>query len=323
MSPARKVNARQADKPARAAKPATPEPEFRSGIVSLLGRPNVGKSTLVNSIVRSRVAITSPRPQTTRGRIFAIRTTPEHQIVFADTPGFHRATDVFGTAMVGVAKEESRGADVILYTVDVSEPPHQEDEDIVKFLGKHKLEAPVILVANKIDKVAPDVVNANLEQFKALYPFTSVFPVSAAIGSGLQQLENGIAEHLQPGPMLFPPDMITDQDPRIQAAEIVREKALMLTRQEVPHAIAVEIEEYREGKTPETWYMRGIIYVERESQKPIVVGKGGERLKKIGTLARQDLQASLGKKVFLELWVKVKEDWRQRRDVLRSWGFRV
>lgn len=297
----------------------------KSGIVALLGRPNVGKSTLVNSIVRAHVAITSPKPQTTRGRVFGVRTTPEHQIVFADTPGFFRATDVFGTAMVSVAKEESRGADAIIFLVDVSVPPHKEDIDISKFLAKHKasLEAPVLLVGNKMDKLDLEQAQANLELYKTLFEFESTWLVSAAIGTNLVPLENALADRLPEGPLLFPADMLTDQDPKVQAAEIIREKALLITRQEVPHAIAVEVDEIREGKTPDTTYMRATIYVEKDSQKPIVVGRGGERLKKIGSMARHDLETLVGRKVFLDLWVKVKEDWRQRTDVLRAWGFRV
>ena len=298
---------------------------FRSGMVAVVGRPNVGKSTLVNAVVRVKVAVTSPRPQTTRGRIFGVRTTPEHQIAFVDTPGFHRGKSALNKAMLNVVREESHGGDVVLFVADLSQPPHQDDMEAASFLlkGAEKVDLPVLLVGNKVDLLAPQDVEASLALYRALGRFADEHVVSAATGQGIPALEAAIAARLPEGPMLFPPDMQTDQDEGTRAAEIIREKALHETRQEIPHAIAVDIEELRDGKTAGTRYLRATIYVERESQKPILVGKGGARLKRIGQMARRDLTAIFGTNYYIELWVKVKEDWRERPDVLRAWGFDV
>jgi GTP-binding protein Era len=298
---------------------------FHAGIIAVVGRPNVGKSTLVNALVRARVAITSPMPQTTRGRIFGIRTTPYYQLVFADTPGYHKSTNMLGRAMSNVVRDETAGADVNAFVVDLQQAPTQEDKRLAKVLfgSQNRPGAPVVLVGNKVDLIPPERAQANLTEFQALGSFHSSHLVSAAIGSGLPQLEEALAALVPESPMLFPADTHTDQDRYTEAAELIREKALQLTRQEVPHAIAVEVEEIREGKTPDTVYVQAIIYVEKDTQKAIIVGKGGERLKKIGTMARKDLQGVWGEKVFLDLWVKVKEDWRQRPDVLRAWGYNV
>lgn len=301
---------------------AAPE-GFCSGFVALVGRPNVGKSTLVNMVVRERIAITSPRPQTTRGRIHGIRTTPEYQIAFVDMPGYHKAHNRLGKAMQRVIREESQGADVIALVVDVSVPPSLDDSYAARFafnkeaVGTH----PVVLVANKADLVSPEDVERNLEEYRRLGGFDAVHVVSAAVGSGLVGLEHDLASRLPLGPMLFPPGAHTDQDDRSRAAEVIREKVLFLTHQEVPHSVAVEIEEFREGKGRGTWYVRATIHVEKDSQKGIVVGRQGMRLKRIGQMAREDLQSLMGRKVFVDLWVKVKADWRERPDVLRAWGF--
>lgn len=303
----------------------TPTDGFVSGMVAVIGRPNAGKSTLVNAIVREKIAVTSPRPQTTRGRIFGVRTTPEHQIVFVDTPGFHRGKSALNKAMLNVVREESRGGDLVLFVADISQTPHVDDIEAASYLfkGVEKVELPVLLVANKCDLVDDDAVEQHLGAYRALGRFAAEHIVSAVTGRGVPALEAAIAALLPEGPMLFPPDVRTDQDESTRAAEIIREKALIETRQEIPHAIAVEVEEAREGKAPGTRYVRAIIYVERESQKAIVVGKGGERLKRIGQMARRDLQAVFDVPYFVDLWVKVKEDWRERPDVLRAWGFDV
>ncbi len=373
--------------------------EFRSGVVAVVGRPNVGKSTLVNAIVRARVAITSPRPQTTRGRLFGVRTTPDYQIAFVDTPGYHRGKTLLNRAMLGVVREESEGADRVLFVVDGSRLPQKDDVDAATLLmgGRSAANAsavpsrsskdaraeasppgdefadmgaeadaraeasppgdefadmgaeadepaeasppcapsegparvleprvPVLLVVNKTDLVDdPEVLASNIEAYRRLGVFCEVFEVSAASGRGLAPLERALASALPPGPQLFPEDMVTDQDERVRITEMIREKALLETRQEVPHAIAVEVEELREGRSPGTRYVRATIYVEKDSQKAIVVGKGGMRLKRIGQMARTDIAQMLGTRVYLDLWVKVKEDWRERKDVLRAWGFNV
>lgn len=299
---------------------------FKSGVVAVVGRPNVGKSTLVNSVVRARVAVTSPRPQTTRNRIFGVRTTEEYQIVFADTPGFHRGKNALNKAMINTVRDESQGADLALLVVDISQPPHQDDMEMASMLFRSgdRAGVPVLLIVNKIDMVDDEAqLETTIAQYRALGTFEEEHRVSAVTGRGLLALEEALARRLSEGPMLFPKDMQTDQDEGTRAAEIIREKALFETRQEIPHSIAVEIEEMREGKTPGTRYIRATIYVEKESQKAIVVGKGGAKLKRIGQMARQDIESILGRKTFLDLWVKVKEDWRDRPDVLRAWGFNV
>lgn len=298
---------------------------FRSGLVAVVGRPNVGKSTLVNAMVRAKVAVTSPRPQTTRGRIFGVRTTPEHQIVFVDTPGFHRGKSALNKAMLHVVREESQGGDLVLFVADISQPPHQDDMEAASFLfkGAEKVDLPVFLVANKCDQLDDADVDTAIAPYRSLGRFAEEHRVSAVTGRGVPGLEAALAARLPEGPMLFPPDVQTDQDEAARAAEIIREKALLETHQEIPHAIAVEVEELREGRTAGTRYLRATVYVERESQKPIVVGKGGARLKRIGQQARRDLQAVFGSPYYVELWVKVKEDWRDRPDVLRAWGFHV
>ncbi len=284
---------------------------FKSGFVALVGKPNVGKSTLLNALVGSKVAITSPQPQTTRRRMLGVVHRKDFQIVLVDTPGLSAPHTELGKRMVGAAQSESRDADVVLFLGEITHPPTDQDRAAIEMLGK--VQAPVFLVGSKLDKAKrPEEA---LELYKELRSFDEVIPISALKGTNLPALLKAITDRLQEGPPYYPPDQVSDQNDRLLIEEVVREKVLLNTRQEVPHAVAVQVEEMREG------YAAVNLYVEREGQKRILIGKGGSVLKKIGQLAREELELLLGRKLFLELWVKVKADWRDRPDWLRSLGY--
>lgn len=292
---------------------------FRSGFVPIVGRPNVGKSTLLNRLLGQKVAIVSPKPQTTWWKILGIKTRPDAQIVFVDTPGIHRARENFNIHMVQEARETMKDADVIVHLVDATEPNAPGDDEIREDLKRR--EAPVILAINKIDllkdrKAVKELASREGEKFA----YTKIVPISALWGDGLEELENSIVGYLPPGPPYYPEDMVTDQTERMLAAEIVREKIFHLTRQEIPYCCAVVVEEFREEPEKDLFYLRIVINVERESQKGIIIGKGGRMLKAIGTASRRELEEMLGRKVYLELWVRVQQDWRKKDPVLRDFG---
>lgn len=294
--------------------------EFRSGFVALLGKPNVGKSTLLNRMVGTKVAITSPKPGTTRRRVLGVRHGQDHQIVFVDTPGFYPAENMLGRRMLKSAQTEGQEADVVLLVTEATHMPTDDDRRVAEFL--QGIAAPKLLIVNKVDLVKPkEAMLPRIEAYQELGVFEEIYPVSATQGDNLDRLVDELVKRLPEGHPYFPEDQVSDQNREIMAEEIIREKVLLNTRQEVPHAVAVQIEEYRPGDNPETWFIRAIVYVEREGQKAILVGKGGTMLKKIGSLAREELEFLLGKKVFLDLWVKVKEDWRDRSDWLRTLGY--
>ncbi|MFZ3129779.1 MAG: GTPase Era [Desulfosporosinus sp.] len=297
---------------------STSSKEFRSGFVSVIGRPNAGKSTLLNHLIGQKVLIMSEKPQTTRNRIQCILTEERGQIVFLDTPGIHKPKHKLGEYMVGKAKESMRNVDVILYIVDLSAEYGPGEEYIIEMLKQTK--TPCVLVLNKVDLLATkELLMRKIQQFAALVDFTAIVPISAKTGENSDELLKVIFAQLSPGPMYYPEDEVTDQPERFIMAELVREKALQLTHDEVPHSIAVVIEEVEEKKT--LVKVRALIVVERESQKGIVIGAGGRQLKEISSLARLDIEALLGSKVFLEVWVKVKKDWRNRPDSLRNYGY--
>lgn len=296
-----------------------------SGFVAVVGKPNVGKSTLVNTIVGQKVAIISSKPQTTRHRILGVKNGPGYQIVFVDTPGIHKAAHQLGRYMVKTYRSEIHNADLIVFMADATHDAKTEDKialDII-FGKKSRIDVPIFLAINKIDITDSVDVEERCKFFESAGNFLKVFKISAKTGKGVNDLVDSIVQALPQGPPYFPPGQVTDQNPEFQASEIVREKVLEMTRQEVPHCVFVHTEELREGSTPDTIYIREIIYVERKSQKGIIIGKDGKRLKIIGTLARKELEFISGKKVYLDLWVKVKEDWRDRKDLLRSWGYDV
>jgi GTP-binding protein Era len=284
--------------------PSTQHSALRSGYVALVGKPNVGKSTLLNALLGQKVAIVSPRPQTTRVPLRGILNRPDAQVVFIDTPGIHDPRHKLGAFMVELARKAIPNADVVCFMVDISTPPSRLDERIAAQVRRSR--SPHILVLNKVDlKVRGE---NHLEQYQALGPWDMEVAVSAQSGLGLETLVDEIVRRLPPGPQLYPEDQVSDQSERQLAAELVREKVLLFTEQEVPHSVAVEVDEWMQKQN--AIYMRMTINVEKESQKGIIIGAGGAMLKRIGTAARRDLEAALGQPVFVDLWVKTRPNWR-------------
>lgn len=292
--------------------------KYKSGFAAIIGRPNVGKSTLMNSMIGQKIAIMSDKPQTTRNKIRCVLTTPESQVVFIDTPGIHKPKHKLGEYMVDVAKQTFREVDVILFVVDITEKPGPGEEYILEALKD--IRTPVMLVVNKIDEVSREMILPRIDLYRGKREFAAVVPISALLGTNQSALLQEIIQHLPEGPQYYPEDMITDQPERLLIAELIREKALHLTRDEIPHAIAVDIEEIT-TRPDETLYVRAVIYIERDSQKGIIIGAKGSMLKEIGKQARTDIENLLGSKVFLDLWVKVKKEWRNREGTLRMLGY--
>lgn len=294
------------------------EKGFLSGFVAVIGRPNAGKSTLLNHLLGQKVLIMSDKPQTTRNRIQCILTEERGQIIFLDTPGIHSPKHKLGEYMVGKAKESMRGVDLILYMVDVTAQYGPGEAYIIEMLKKTKI--PCALVLNKIDLLeSKELILPVIQQYSALLSFQAIIPISAKTGENAEELLKVIFDRLSPGPLYYPADEITDQPERFIMAELIREKVLQMTRDEIPHSIAVVIEEVEEKET--IVKVRALIVVERESQKGIIIGAGGKLLKEISSSSRLEIEALLGSKVFLEVWVKVKKDWRNRLDSLRSYGY--
>ncbi|HEY0221420.1 GTPase Era [Lactovum miscens] len=291
---------------------------FKSGFVAILGRPNVGKSTFLNQVMGQKIAIMSDKPQTTRNKIMGIYTTPEEQIVFIDTPGIHKPHNALGDFMVQAAYSTLRECDVVLFMVAADEPRSTGEDMIIDRLKR--AEVPVILVINKIDKVHPDRLFEKVADYTEQMEFAEVVPISALQGSNTDTLLNILTDKLVQGPKYFPDDQITDHPERFIVSEMVREKILLLTREEVPHSIAVVTESMKRDEF-DKMHIAVTIYVERKSQKGIILGKGGSMIKKIGQLARRDIELMLGDKVYLETWVKVKEDWRDKKIDLSDFGY--
>jgi GTP-binding protein Era len=292
--------------------------KHRAGFVAILGRPNAGKSTLLNALLGTKLAIVAPRPQTTRTAIQGVLKLPGAQIVFVDTPGIHESSTLLNKRMMDQVRA-SADADVVVLLVDATGRFHDEDlgaVDLVKKTG-----APAIAVFNKIDKLRdkPKIL-ALIEQYRGLHDFAAYVPISALKGEGVDVLQKEILARLPEGPALYPKDYLTDQPERFLAAEIIREKALHLTHQEVPHAVAVMVEQWED--TPTLLRIAATIYVERPGQKAILIGAGGALLKKIGTLARREIEAQTGKKVFLQTFVKVRPNWRQDPEFLAATDWR-
>ena len=290
----------------------------KSGFIAVIGRPNVGKSTLINSLIGQKIAIMSDKPQTTRNRILCILTRPEAQIVFLDTPGIHKPKHKLGEYMVKAAEGTLKEVDAIFFVVDATEKMGPGEYYILERL--QATAKPVILVVNKLDLIEKEQVLPIISHYTDKYPFVGVVPISAKEETNLDALIEEVEKYLPEGPQYYPEDMVTDQPERLIVAELVREKALQLTRDEVPHAIAVDVDEMKARDNGDT-YIRVTIYVERDSQKGILIGAKGSMLKEIGKLARADIEMLLGTRVFLDLWVKVKKDWRDRDSVLRGFGF--
>jgi GTP-binding protein Era len=293
---------------------------FKSGFVSILGRPNAGKSTLLNALIGQKVAIVADKPQTTRTSIQGVLTLPEAQIVFLDTPGIHKADTPLNKRLMNAVRASLDQRDLLLFVADAARPFEEEDRRAVDLA--RKAETPVVLVLNKVDLVREKALLLPLiERYKATYEFVEFVPVSASKGAGLDELRRVILDRLPEGPAYFPEDYVTDQPERFLAAELVREQVLLATRKEVPHAVAVAVDRWEE--TPKITRIYATIRVEREGQKPIVIGAGGAMLKRIGTLARIEMEKLFGVKIFLDLHVRVQPAWREQRAFLDALDWRT
>jgi GTP-binding protein Era len=297
----------------------TPE-EFRCGFAAVAGRPNVGKSTLINALLGQKIAAVSPKPQTTRINQLGILTTDEAQVVFVDTPGLHLPHNKLGEGMNAVAAEALANADVVLWLVDANQPPHEEDQIITERLAElHEL-PPVLQILNKSDLINEEVLAERRADYARLFPKITQMPVSALTGDGLPELLAAVTALLPQGEALFPPDQVTDLYERDIAADLIRESALEHLREEVPYALAVRIDDYQE-RGEEGAFISATLFVEKDSQKGIVIGKGGLMLKEIGQTARASIENMSGRKVYLELRVKVSKNWRSNPAFLKQMGY--
>lgn len=298
---------------------STSSSSFQSGFVAIVGRPNVGKSTLLNAVVGQKVAIMSNRAQTTRHTIRGVVTSETSQIIFIDTPGIHKPRHRLGEYMVEAAEGTLREVDLVLFVVDATEPNHEADKYVLeKLVG---LTTPVFLVINKVDAVVKPQVLQMMANYQSQYPFVEILPVSAKDGTQLDILQTEIAKRLPAGPKYYPDDMLTDHPEQFIISETIREKVIHLTHEEIPHSVMVDIEQLERRADGNTVYVHAIIYTERDSQKGILIGKQGRMLKRVGELARTELERLFGNKMYLELWVKVKKDWRNEPSLLKRWGF--
>ncbi|RLC99654.1 MAG: GTPase Era [Chloroflexi bacterium] len=292
----------------------------RSGFVAVIGRPNVGKSTLMNQFVGQKVAIVSPKPQTTRSRILGILTREDAQAIFVDTPGIHRPRHKLGRAMVAAATRAIPDADVVLFMVDVSVPPTDQDKIIAKLI-REQTQSPVILVLNKMDLLPADKVKQHTEAYWEVAPYRQEWMMTIATqGENLDKLLELIVTALPEGPRYYPGDQVTDQTEREIVAELIREQVLRRARQEVPHAVAVVVEEFKEREN-DVVYVEANIFVEKDSQKGIIIGKRGQMLRRIGSAARQEIERMTGGRVYLDLRVKVRQGWRRDERALRRLGY--
>jgi GTP-binding protein Era len=291
------------------------EKKFQSGFISIVGRPNVGKSTLLNALLGEKIAIISDKPQTTRNRILGIVNRPDAQMVFMDTPGIHKPMHKMNEFMVKTALATYNEVDVILMLVEATELPGGGDKYIIETLSHVK--TPVFLLINKVDLIEKERLLPLMQEYSKLYNFAEIIPVSA-LRNDLGGLLETILKRLPQGPKYFPDDQLTDQPERFVVSELIREKVFELTKEEIPYSTAVVIEEMKEE--PDITRITAVIYVERDSQKGILIGKGGDMLKQIGTRARLDAEKLLGTKIFLKLWVKVKKGWREDERMLRNIG---
>ena len=291
---------------------------FKSGFCAIIGMPNVGKSTLLNKIAGQKIAIISDKPQTTRNKILAIYSTDEMQIVFTDTPGIHNPHNKLGEYMVKMANESMRDTDVILFVVDASRGIRDMEREIAKNIDK--LGVPCILIINKVDLVKKEDLLPMIADYSSMNDFQAIIPISAKEEDGVEHLIDVISDYIEEGPMFYDEDMVTDQPEKAIAAEIIREKMLWLLDKEVPHGIAIEITKMKEKNKITEIY--ATIFCERKTHKGIILGKNGDMLKKIGSMARADIEAMLDKKVYLELWVKIKTDWRNSDFLIKNFGYR-
>lgn len=291
---------------------------FKSGFVAVVGRPNVGKSTLINALIGDKIVIVSDKAQTTRNRIVCVYMDEKKQIVFMDTPGIHKPKHKLGEFMVKAAVDSLKEVEAVLFLVAGNEKRGPGDNFIIEQLKN--VDVPVFLVINKIDTLTKEQVLETIVEYKNLYPFEGIIPISAREKDNIQEVLHVLENVLPEGPQYFPEDMITDQPERLIIADIVREKILLKTREEIPHAIAVDVDEMKQ-RDDGTTYIRATIYCERDSQKGIIIGKKGSMLRELGAEARTDIERLLATKVYLDLWVKVKKDWRNKSGMLSEFGY--
>ena len=295
---------------------------FKSGFVSIIGAPNVGKSTLLNALLQQKVAITSPKPQTTRHRIRGILHLENAQIIFVDTPGIHDASIPYNKYMVQLAVETLQEVDLILLMIEPFPKGLADGRHIIStYLTQ--VDKPCILLINKIDKIAKPELLPIIDEFSKLYPFKALIPISAKKQAGLEDVLKEILQYLPEGPQYYPEDFITDQTERQIVAEVIREKIIYSTRDEIPYSVAVTVEEFKEIPEKDMIYINATIHVEKDSQKGIIIGKGGQKLKSIGKAAREEIELILGKKVFLDLFVRVQSNWRRDPRVWGQLGLKV
>ena len=294
------------------------EDAFKSGFISIIGRPNVGKSTFLNRVIGEKIAIMSDKAQTTRNTIQGVLTNEDAQIVFIDTPGIHKPKHKLGDFMVKIATNTLNEVDAILFMIDAVEGYGRGDQYIIDRL--QEINKPVYLIINKIDQVHPDELLEIIVQYKDKYDFTEIVPISALEGNNVDRLISVLKEQLSEGPKYYPDDQITDHPERFIISELIREKALQLTKEEVPHSIAVVVDKI-EQEPNEKIQVHASIIIERNSQKGIIIGKQGSMLKRIGSMARRDIEKLLGTKIYLDLWVKVQKDWRNRDRYLHEYGY--
>ncbi|RVU55322.1 GTPase Era [Anaerosphaera multitolerans] len=297
---------------------------FKSGYVTIIGRPNVGKSTLLNSIIGQKISAISNKPQTTRDRITFIYTDEEAQIIFLDTPGIQKPKNKLGSFMLKTSEETLTEVDVITYLVDCSEKIGKMDSYIINFLTEHKEKnpnKPIILLINKIDEIQKEKLFELIKMYDELNIFNEIIPISALKADGIEEYLEVLKSYLSEGPMFYPEDMITDKTEKFIVAEIIREKALRFLNEEIPHGVAVSIESMKE-RNNKIMDIEATIYVERESHKGIIIGKAGSMLKKIGTSARKEIEILLDEKVNLKLWVKVEKNWRDKENKVKYFGYK-
>lgn len=291
---------------------------FRSGFIGIIGRPNVGKSTLFNAIIGEKISIIANKPQTTRNKITGIKNLPEAQLIFLDTPGIHKATTPMNRVMVKTARDTFGDADILLMLVDAQSGVHSQDRFLIEALAGIKI--PIFLVINKIDLVEKQMILPLIDKFRTLYNYNEIIPVSAVKGEGVDDLLETIKNHLPEGPQYFAEEEFTDASERFIAAEFIREKIMLLTAQEIPYSTAVEIDSFKEEEAKNLIRINATITVEKESQKAIMIGKKGAMLKEIGTQARLEMEKLFDAKVFLKLFVRVKKDWTSSDKMLQEFG---
>ncbi|MBN6888910.1 GTPase [Cytobacillus horneckiae] len=296
------------------------EQGHKSGFISIIGRPNVGKSTFLNRVIGQKIAIMSDKPQTTRNKVQGVLTTDDAQFIFIDTPGIHKPKHKLGDFMMKVAQNTLKEVDAIIFMVNAEEGFGKGEEFILEKF--QTVNTPIILVINKIDRIHPDQLLPIMDSYKEKYDFSDIVPISALEGNNVDNLLKQIKNYLPEGPQYYPADQVTDHPERFIISELIREKALHLTREEIPHSLAVLIDKIERQGDKDIIHVMATIIVERDSQKGIVIGKQGKMLKEVGKRARVDIENLLGTKVYLELWVKVQKDWRNKMSQLRDFGFR-